>query len=102
MRAKELDDIANRKATVKPACASANKSPKLSLSPEEDYCTVFTPVGRLCPSEFAGCQDWEDSKEEKENDQGKREGNFSVCSDWYTDLKEQDKKNQQVENKEDI
>ena len=101
MRSKELWATAYRQAHAKPAHASADKSPKSSLSPEKDYCEVCIPLGRLCPIEFPGCQDLEDSEEEEENDQSKEEDNFSVCLDWDTDLEEQDRKNQQVENKKD-
>ena len=50
---------------------------------------------------FPVCQDWEDSKEEEGNDQGKGEDNFSVCLDWDADLEEQDRKKQDVNDKKD-
>ena len=82
---------ASRKALTKPAKAQANQSSNSSLSPEEKYCAICTPLGKLCPNEFPESQDWEDSEEEG-NNQGKGEDNFSVCLDRDADLKEQDRK----------
>ena len=77
MRAKELEATASRQAPSKLARTSANKYPNLSLFPEDKYCAICTPLGKLCHRKFPGSQDWEDSKEDKGNDQGKGEDNFS-------------------------
>ena len=70
------------------------------MSSEDKYCAVCTPLGKLCPYEFPGCQDWDDNSEEREeNDQGEGEDNFYVCSDRGADLDE--RKNQEIENKKD-
>ena len=94
LRAKELDATASRQVPTKPARVSADHSPNSSLSPEKKYCAICIPLGKLCSNKFAGSQERDDSKEEEGNDQGKGEDNFFVCSNWDTDLEEQDwKKN---------
>ena len=99
MRAKELEAIAYRQAHAKQAHALADKFPKSSFFPEKDCSAVCIPIGRLCPSEFPGCQDWEDYEGEDGNNQGKGKDNFSECLDWDADLEEQDRQNQEMENK---
>ena len=88
MKAKGLEAIAYKDDHAKQACASA----KSSFSPDKDYCTVCTPLGRWCTIKFPGCQDWEGYKEEG-IDQSKGDNDFSECSDWDADLEEQDRQN---------
>ena len=89
-------------APTQPADAPANQSPNPPLSPNAKYCAICTTLGKLHPNEFSVSQEWEeDSEEEKVNDQDKGEDNFSVCLDWDSDLKEQGRKNQEINNQKD-
>ena len=53
----------------------------------------------MCPSEFPGCQNWEDYEGEEGNNQGEGEDNFSECSDLDADPEEQNRQYQEMENK---
>ena len=55
----------------------------------------------MCPNEVPGSHDLEDSEKEEENVWDKGEDNFSMCSDWDADVKEQDRKIQETKTKKD-
>ena len=54
------------------------QSPTSSISPNTErtkYCAIFTPLGKICPTEFPMSSDWdEDDKEEERKDQNEGEG----------------------------
>ena len=85
MTAKQLEALKYRDAHLDQVHVS--KSSKSFFLPDQDYYVVYTSLDRKCPNEFPRCQDREDSKD------------FSVCSDWDTDLEEQDRQKQELENK---
>ena len=70
--------------------------------PDTKYFAVCTPLGKLCPNEYPISSDWDkDIMEEEERKDQDKEDNFSVCSYWDADFKEQEKKNQEKEDQKD-
>ena len=57
----------------------------------------------MCPDKYPISLDWDDDLrvEEERKDQDKAEDSFSVCSGWEVDLKEQEWKNEEIEDQKD-
>ena len=84
LRAKEEEAAASSQAPAptQQADVPANQSPNSPLSPDTKYCTICTPLGKLCPYEYPILSDWDkDLKDKERKDWDKGVYNFSEYLD---------------------
>ena len=99
LRSKGSEAVAYTDANTKQTYVSADKSPNSAFSPDRDYCTVCTPLGRQCTNEFPRCQDWEEYEEE-ENTRVKEKMTFLSVLNGTLILKNKIDKSKELENKQ--